>query len=95
MGKKNNKNKTKNKDDDIVEKNVDFGEADEVKQMLANMAKTVAVGSEWYIVSMSWIQKWQSYVGFKSGDDEESKDATENGPHPGKIDNSDILENGG
>lgn len=56
MGKKNNKNKSKNKDDDIIEKvNVDFGEAEDVKNMIANMAKKVEIGSEWYIVSMSWI----------------------------------------
>ena len=49
------------------------------------MAKTVKEGSEWYIVSMKWIQKWQAFVGFKQGDDEESKDAGASnlGPHPG------------
>lgn len=74
MGKKSNKAKAK-KEDEIIEKNVDFGEADEVKQMISDMAKTVKEGSEWYIVSMKWIQKWQAFVGFKQGDDEESKDA--------------------
>lgn len=32
--------------------------------MIKGMAKTVEVGSEWYVVSMDWIGKWQRYVGF-------------------------------
>jgi hypothetical protein len=39
-------------------------ESDKVKFMIQNMAKTVEVGSEWYIVSMTWINKWQKFVGF-------------------------------
>jgi hypothetical protein len=39
-------------------------EADKVKFMISEMAKSVKEGSEWYIVSMNWINKWQKYVGF-------------------------------
>lgn len=39
-------------------------ERDEIKKMIKNMPKTVEVGSEWYIVSMYWIEKWQKYVNF-------------------------------
>ena len=35
---------------------------------------------------MSWITKWQDYVGF--GDRKERKLSS----HPGRIDNSDIIE---
>lgn len=51
------------------------------------MPKSVKVGSIWFVISMSWIQKWQSYVGF----DELSKGETQK-EHPGKIDNCDIIE---
>jgi hypothetical protein len=40
------------------------GEAETVKQMIADMPKTVKAGEEWYIVSMAWINQWQQYVGF-------------------------------
>mmetsp|Transcript_31098 Transcript_31098/g.47497 ORF Transcript_31098/g.47497 Transcript_31098/m.47497 type:complete len:81 (-) Transcript_31098:2782-3024(-) len=46
------------------------------------MPKAVKVGSEWYLVSMKWIQKWQSYVGFEGEPSSEK---------PGKMDNSDIV----
>ena len=43
---------------------VEVGEAETVKQMIADMPKTVKAGEEWYIVSMAWINQWQQYVGF-------------------------------
>ena len=52
--------------------------------MIQNMAKSVEENSEWYIISMDWINKWQKHVGF---DDTEAN----KGPKPGKIDNSDII----
>jgi hypothetical protein len=55
------------------------------------MAKTVDVGSVWYIVSMSWIAKWQDFVGFDKTDGEDDVEDLK-GAHPGKIDNSDIIE---
>ena len=51
------------------------------------MATKVTVGSEWFLVSMSWIEKWQKHVNF----DEEEESAQKERPHPGKIDNSDII----
>lgn len=48
------------------------------------MAKRVEVGSEWFIVSQSWINKWQKFVGFDDG--------VSNDINPGKMDNSDIIE---
>lgn len=36
----------------------DSSEADKVKLMIKNMPKKVEVGSEWYIISMTWIDKW-------------------------------------
>ena len=38
---------------------VEAGEAETVKQMIADMPKTVLKDSEWYIVSMAWINQWQ------------------------------------
>jgi hypothetical protein len=36
--------------------------------MIKNMAKSVKVGSEWFLVSMKWINKWQKFVGFEESD---------------------------
>ena len=55
--------------------------------MISKMATKVTVGSEWFLVSMSWIEKWQKHVNF----DEEEESAQKERPHPGKIDNSDII----
>jgi hypothetical protein len=55
-----------------------------VKQMLSSMAKSVDQGSQWYIVSMAWINKWQKYVGFDGPAQLDAK--------PGLIDNSDIID---
>lgn len=62
-------------------------EADKIREMIMNMPKTVEVGSVWYIISMQWIYKWQAYVGF----DDQNKDMVGKN-HPGKIDNSDIIQ---
>ena len=63
-------------------------EAELVKEMIKNMAKTVEVDSVWYIVSMSWITRWQNSVGF----DKEEGDDEPLGKAPGKMDNQDIVE---
>jgi len=47
------------------------------------MAKSVAVGSTWYVVSFNWIEKWQQWVGY----DKEKTDR-----EPGEIDNSDLID---
>ena len=49
----------------------DSSEADKVKLMIKNMPKKVELGSEWYIVSMTWIDKWQKWVGFESSTEEQ------------------------
>ena len=59
-------------------------EADKVKKLIKEMPKSVKEGSEWYIVSMKWINKWQNYVGF-------NQEESTKGDHPGQIDNSDIV----
>lgn len=33
-------------------------EAQQIKDLIKDMAKTPEVGSVWYIVSMNWIAKW-------------------------------------
>ena len=53
------------------------------------MAKNIKLSSEWYIVSIKWINKWQNYVRFDQDDQSESDIKIQ---HPGKIDNSDIIE---
>jgi len=55
--------------------------------MLEEMAKSIVVGSEWYVISMKWIEKWQLYVNF---DGEEESKSTER-KHPGKVDNTDLI----
>ena len=52
-----NKNK-KNGSTEAAAATSKSSEADKVAYLLKNMAKTVEVGSEWYIVSMAWITKW-------------------------------------
>ena len=63
--------------------------------MIKLMPKVVEEGSEWYLVSMSWINKWQKFVGFEDEDaeSEATRDTSKDGaaPHPGKIDNKDII----
>ena len=88
MGKK---SKNKQKDDGIIEKNIDFEEARNIKQMIADMPKAVSIGSVWYIISMKWITKWQTHVGFNQMLEETKEAALDFGPHPDKIDNQDIL----
>ena len=53
------------------------------------MAKNIQLSSEWYIVSIKWINKWQNYVRFDQDDQSESDIKIQ---HQGKIDNSDIIE---
>jgi len=55
--------------------------------MIEKMAKSVEVGSEWYCVSMTWINKWQKFVNF----DGDGEIADEDRKPPGKIDNKDII----
>lgn len=38
------------------------------------MAKNIQVGSEWFIVSIKWINKWQKYVRFDQVNDESISD---------------------
>ena len=59
--------------------------------MLKDMAKVVEVGSTWYIVSMTWIARWQDFVGFDSADADEDIQDFKGGP-PGQINNEDIIE---
>lgn len=64
------------------------------------MSKRVEIGEQWFIVSMKWIKKWQDHVGFEAestnaDDENESAAAPQLGPNPGKIDNRDIIVNGG
>ena len=42
--------------------------------------KRMREGSIWYVVSMKWFTKWQTYVHAAMG-----------GEHPGRVDNSDLL----
>jgi hypothetical protein len=53
-----------------------FQEAKIVYEMLNSMDKQVRPGSKWYIISNSWIEKWQKYVYFDylSQDNESSKE---------------------
>ena len=64
----------------------DQSEAQQIKSMIQNMSKSVEKDSVWYIVSMNWIQKWQTHVGFEEGSRAQPEHS------PGKIDNSDIIE---
>ena len=54
------------------------------------MSKNIQVGSEWFIVSIKWINKWQKYVRFDQVNDESISDIVIQ--RPGKIDNSDIID---
>ena len=55
----------------------------QVKQLLADMPKSVVPDSVWFAVSMAWIYKWQTFVGFES-------DPQPDHP-PGPMDNTDII----
>ena len=61
-------------------------EAEEVRDMIKEMAKVPELGSTWYIVSMNWIARWQSFVGFDKDDKEDDIEDLKKA-HPGKMDN--------
>ena len=65
-------------------------EAKKVRAMIKDMPKLVREGQEWFVISMSWIKKWQAHCGFDSLDSEDQAEA-QFGPPPGKIDNTDII----
>jgi hypothetical protein len=56
---------------------------------MKQMPKTVGVGDEWFVYSMHWLKKWEKYVYFDLI--EQSKPSTEERPHPGQVDCSDIV----
>jgi hypothetical protein len=37
------------------------------------MAKNIQVSSEWFIVSVNWINKWQKFVRFDEDEQSESE----------------------
>ena len=39
-------------------------EALQIRSLLQNMARIVEPGTTWYLIAMSWMKKWQSYVYF-------------------------------
>mmetsp|Transcript_1956 Transcript_1956/g.3412 ORF Transcript_1956/g.3412 Transcript_1956/m.3412 type:complete len:110 (+) Transcript_1956:205-534(+) len=55
------------------------------------MPKRIKEGSEWYVISMKWIERWQRYTGFGNLDQDEDGDNSAPPQHPGPIDNSDII----
>jgi len=57
------------------------------------MAKKVTAGSEWFLVSMSWIKTWQKHAYLDLITDEQAdSDLSEKRPRPGPIDCSDITQ---
>lgn len=81
MGKKKTKNNSKTEETESVE----LPEAEEVRELIKSMPKSVEKKSEWFVVSMCWINKWQTYVGFEEGSKPEPDHP------PGPIDNTDII----
>jgi hypothetical protein len=49
-------------------------------------------GTIWFIISTSWVLKWQRYVYFDCIDAEEEAVSEEGREHPGEVDCSDIVE---
>ena len=68
-----------------------LSEARTVSQLLTNMDKTVTPGSQWFIVSMKWIDKWQKYTYFDLLTENQTSISEEERKHPGKISNEDII----
>lgn len=62
-------------------------EADCIRDLIKNMPKNIKPGSQWFIVSMTWINRWQAYVGFDDGSQPQPA------KHPGQMDNTDIIIN--
>ena len=50
----------------------------------------VQSGSEWYLLSIDWLNKWKEYVSFDTSDS--SSDAKMEIAHPGMITNEEIIE---
>lgn len=56
------------------------------------MPKSVMLGDEWFVYSMSWLKKWEDYVYFDLIDQTKpSSDNSDDRPHPGSVDCSDIT----
>lgn len=55
------------------------------------MPKEVLPGSVWYLISHIWVKKWLDYIGFHQVH-LPSASRPPRGKHPGKIDNTDIIE---
>lgn len=82
MAKKNNQNHAVRGDSSELTK-----EANEVRDLLTAMSKQVQPGSIWYIISQTWITKWQTYVGFEQGSEPKPE------RHPGEIQNQPLVCN--
>lgn len=50
----------------------------------------VAEGSEWFLISVEWLNKWKEYTKYDTNDS--TTDASMDTPHPGMITNEDIIE---
>ena len=79
---------------DRLESKVDLlllKEALSAKYAYNAMPTKVKAGSEWYLISASWVKKWLKYTYFDciDNDTDISKEGRE---HPGKIDCSDFVE---
>lgn len=35
-----------------------------VRELMKQMPKSVMLGDEWFVYSMAWLRKWESYVYF-------------------------------
>lgn len=62
--------------------------------MIDKMDRLVEKDSIWYIIAMNWVEKWQNYTYFDHLSEDRPKKLTlkERLQHPGKLNNSSIIE---
>lgn len=61
-----------------------------VRELMKQMPKSVMLGDEWFVYSMAWLRKWESYVYFDLIEQTKPSDE-EARPHPGPVSCSDII----
>ena len=63
-----------------------------MRKAFKSMARKIEKDSEWYLISTSWINKWQKHAYFDLFDEQNVEEVDENGrEHPGKVDCEDIT----
>lgn len=65
-----------------------------VRKLFRNLGRLIVPGSKWYLVSMSWLKKWEKFVFFNEicqMNEKSLKNVKNDREDPGPINCSDII----